>query len=108
MIKTVLFTIGALLAIYALCEWLHTLYLRFLITPKGRKHYTLLFLKEQTVEEQLHYAALMRKWNGNRFAERLLLCYERLSDGQLEECARVCEENGFCLCKAEELHKFLH
>lgn len=107
MFETVFLLVGALLAIYGLCQLCYALYLRFLVSAECRKIYTVILLKEQTACEQMQYAVCERNWNGNTFAERLLVCYEQLSDEKLAECARVCQENGFCLCKKEQLADFL-
>ena len=84
--KFLLFTVVLLLFLFGLCEFLHFLKL-IMIFPKRKMHSTLVvMLKEETAVSQTVFAGEQLKWLGSKYADRVIVVAENISEEKLTEC----------------------
>lgn len=87
--KTVFFLILLFFALFGFSEFLHILKL-FLIFPKKKTNTKLIiYLHNQTAEQQLAYVGEQYFWHGNKFADIVIPVCEALDEETFERCKLI-------------------
>ncbi len=90
--NVLLFCVFLLLSIFGLCEFLHFLKL-LLIFPKRKMYSTLVvMLKEDVAVRQTVFAGEQLRWLGNKYADRVIIVSENLSEETVNECLKEAEK----------------
>ncbi len=92
--KTVLFFVILVFAVFGLSEFLHILKL-FWIFPK-RKLWAHLFvnLQNETAEKQVLFACEQYIWHGKNFADFIVLNADNLNTENYEKCKNIADKYG--------------
>ena len=99
MIKAILLTAVALLAIAGLCEFLHSLRIFFILPERPYHNFGIVFLKNNKAVRQLKFAVEQRKWMGVHYCEHIVAVYDDgLEYSQLEMCRDMAGKNDVLIC----------
>lgn len=92
--KTVVFLILIVFAVFGLSEFLHTVKL-FIIFPKRRLYSHLVVnLQNSTAEKQIQYVCEQYVWHGASFADFIVPCAQNLDDNTRERCRQIAKKYG--------------
>lgn len=87
-----------------LAELLH--YLKsYILSPKKRiPSYLLVNLVNTSPQLQLSLVIEKYRWQGHRYAEKIIAVYSNMDLDDLEECKQIAFEYNITICSKEELY----
>ena len=82
-------------AMLGLAEMLHTLKMHLLSSPKRCERVLVVYPDDENFPRQIMKTAEERKWQGEKFAQRVLVSIKNISEENAEEVMSLAEKYGF-------------
>ena len=82
-------------AMLGLAEMLHTLKMHLLSSPKRCERVLVVYPDDENFPRQIMKTAEERKWQGEKFAQRVLVSIKNISEENAEEVLSLAEKYGF-------------
>ena len=82
-------------AMLGLAELLHTLKMHLLSSPKQCERVLVVYPDDENFLRQIMKTAEERKWQGEKFAQRVLVSIKNISEENAEEVMSLAEKYGF-------------
>ena len=82
-------------AMLGLAEMLHTFKMHLLSSPKRCERVLVVYPDDENFPRQIMKTAEERKWQGEKFAQRVLVSIKNISEENAEEVMSLAEKYGF-------------
>ena len=82
-------------AMLGLAEMLHTLKMHLLSSPKRCERVLVVYPDDENFPRQIMKTAEERNWQGEKFAQRVLVSIKNISEENAEEVMSLAEKYGF-------------
>lgn len=103
MAEAVFFLIFCIPAVLGLAEIIYTVKM-LILKPKIKGNKILVLVpRNEDFEEQILNLAEQVKWNGKKYAQRVVILETPLNDENKHKCNELANQFGFEICSKEEL-----
>ena len=92
MIKYICFFVFLLFSIFGFCEMIHLIKIKFIFPKRKMNSQLVIYLDNNTAEQQLIFAGEQYRWLGNKFADSIFANNSNLDFETYLRCKEIAEK----------------